>query len=59
MDDTREDRQAIQPVLRQIMMYPLADYDGRMKSTDWSTLPKLPFTAGSAGRPSGSFPKNL
>ena len=57
MDDTREDRQAIQPVLRQIMMYPLADYDGRMKSTDWSTLPKLPFTAGSAGRPSGSFRK--
>jgi hypothetical protein len=42
MDDTPQDRAAIQPVLRQIMMYPLAEYDGRMKSIDWSTIPKLP-----------------
>jgi len=42
MDDTAEDRQAIQPVLRQIMMYPLAEFDGRMKSIDWSTIAKLP-----------------
>jgi hypothetical protein len=42
MDDTAQDRQAIQPVLRQIMMYPLAEYDGRMKSIDWSTIPRLP-----------------
>jgi hypothetical protein len=27
-----EDRRAIQPVLRQIMMYPLSEYDGTMKS---------------------------
>ena len=42
MDDTPEDRQAIQPVLQQIMMYPLSEYDGTMKSIDWSTIPKLP-----------------
>jgi hypothetical protein len=42
MDDTREDREAIQPVLRQIMMYPLAEYDGAMKSIDWGTIRKLP-----------------
>ena len=42
MDDTAEDRKAIQPVLRQIMMYPLAEFDGRMKSIDWSTIAKLP-----------------
>jgi hypothetical protein len=42
MGDTAEDRKAIQPVLRQIMMYPLAEFDGRMKSIDWSTIAKLP-----------------
>jgi hypothetical protein len=42
MDDTLEDRQAIQPVLRQIMMYPVSKYDGTMKSIDWSTIPHLP-----------------
>ena len=45
MDDTPEDRRAIQPVLRQIMMYPLAEYDGTMKSIDWSTIKKLPNAA--------------
>jgi hypothetical protein len=45
MDDTPEDRRAIQPVLRQIMLYPLADYDGRMKSIDWNTIKKLPNAA--------------
>ncbi|MGV1793693.1 DUF1254 domain-containing protein [Rhizobium sp. A37_96] len=45
MDDTAEDRKAIQPVLRQILMYPLAEYDGRMKEIDWSTIKKLPNSA--------------
>ena|SRR5262245_41035233 len=36
MDDTAEDRQAIQPVLQQILLYPLAEYDGTMKSIDWN-----------------------
>ncbi len=42
MDDTREDRKAIQPVLQQIMMYPLAEYDGTLKRIDWNTIKKLP-----------------
>lgn len=41
-DDTPEDKRAIQSVLTGIVMYPLAEYDGRMKSTEWSTLPKVP-----------------
>ncbi|MDF0579257.1 DUF1254 domain-containing protein [Bradyrhizobium yuanmingense] len=49
MDDTSEDRKAIQPVLRQMMMYPLDEFDGTMKSTDWSTLPKLPDPSASGG----------
>ncbi|MCB8821636.1 DUF1254 domain-containing protein [Microvirga rosea] len=45
LDDTAEDRKAIQPVLRQILMYPLAEYDGIMKSIDWSTIKRLPNAA--------------
>lgn len=41
-DDTPEDRRAIQSVLTGIMMYPLAEFDGTMKSTDWANLPKGP-----------------
>jgi hypothetical protein len=46
-DDKPQDKQAIQKVLTGIAMYPLADYDGRMKITEWSKLPKV------AGAPPG------
>jgi hypothetical protein len=59
LDDTAEDRRAIQPLLQQVMMYPLAEYDGMMKSIDWSTIPKLPNPATGEQEmiwvPTGSF----
>lgn len=42
LNDTPEDREAIQPVLNQIMFYPLNQFDGKMKTTDWRKLPKFP-----------------
>jgi hypothetical protein len=42
MDDTAEDRKAIQPVLSQINVYPLSQFDGKMKTKDWSKLPHFP-----------------
>lgn len=42
MDDTAEDRKAIQEIIRSIMMYPLAEFDGKMKTIDWANLPKAP-----------------
>ena len=39
MDDAAEDQKAIQPVLSQIDFYPLSQFDGKMKITDWSKLP--------------------
>jgi hypothetical protein len=42
LDDTPEDHGAIQSVLGQISFYPLSEYDGKMKSTDWSKLPSYP-----------------
>lgn len=42
MDDTPADHAAIQPVLSQIVYYPLSEFDGRMKTKDWSKLPHFP-----------------
>jgi hypothetical protein len=41
--DDSADNQAVQTLLRQIMAYPLAEFDGAMKETDWSDLPVLPW----------------
>jgi len=42
MDDTEADHKAIQPVLSQIVYYPLSEFDGKMKTKDWSKLPHFP-----------------
>jgi hypothetical protein len=49
-DDTAEDKRAVQEVLRGIAMYPLSDFDGKMKTHDWSALPKYPPAPGSEGK---------
>src|SRR5262245_12419546 len=41
-DDTREDGAAVQAAIGGIMFYPLSQFDGKLKSTDWSKLPSLP-----------------
>src|SRR4029079_10985544 len=40
-DDTPEDKEAIQAVLRQVAMYPLSEYDGTFKTIDWQNLPRV------------------
>ncbi len=47
-DDTPEDERAVQAPLRQIVMYPLAEFDGTMKSIDWTKLPQSPTPEGNA-----------
>jgi hypothetical protein len=42
MDDTAEDRKAIQSVINQIVFYPLKDFDGAIKTKDWSKAPAIP-----------------
>ena len=41
-NDTPDDKRAIQAVLPGIMMYPVAEYDGTMKTKDWANLPRAP-----------------
>lgn len=42
MDDTPEDRAAIHSVINQIDIYPVSEFDGKMKTTEWAKLPPLP-----------------
>lgn len=46
LDDTPEDRKAIQSVLNQIMIYPLSKYTGKPQTKDWKKVPHFPAPAG-------------
>ena len=41
-DDTAEDKRRVQAPVAEIMMYPLADFDGTVKRRDWTALPVFP-----------------
>ncbi|HMK21028.1 MAG TPA: DUF1254 domain-containing protein, partial [Terriglobales bacterium] len=45
VNDDPADKQAAQPVINQILAYPLSKYDGRMKTKDWAQIPKFPATS--------------
>lgn len=42
LNDTAEDRQAIQPLINQVMVYPVTQFDGKMKTKDWKKVPTFP-----------------
>lgn len=42
MDDTEEDRAAVKSLLSQVVLYPLNQFDGTMKTKDWTTTPAFP-----------------
>ncbi len=48
-NDSAEDTKAVQPLVSQVMFYPLSQFDGKMKTTDWSKLPSWPVAAGAGG----------
>ena len=41
MDDTDEDRAALQPIINQVMVYPLTEYTGEMKTKNWKEAPAV------------------
>jgi hypothetical protein len=41
-DDTLEDRKAIQPIINQVVAYPLKDFTGTMQTIEWSKVPSIP-----------------
>jgi hypothetical protein len=46
-DDTAEDKQAIQAVINQVVVYPLKDFTGEMKTIAWKSVPDIPGPASS------------
>jgi hypothetical protein len=42
VDDSAEDQKAVQPAISQVVYYPLSEFDGAMKTKDWSKLPHFP-----------------
>jgi hypothetical protein len=48
MDDTLEDRSAIQAVINQINAYPLSAFDGKAKTTEWIKAQKFPGDTGTS-----------
>lgn len=51
-DDSTEDRKVIQPVINQVVMYPLNQFDGKMKTIEWTKLGSIqgPKTTGGETR---------
>lgn len=49
MDDTDEDRAAIQPVVDQVMVYPLTEFTGDMRTKDWADVPSFDAGPSSGG----------
>jgi hypothetical protein len=45
-DDTPEDKRAIQPLLSKVVVYPLSEFDGKMKTKDWKATSAFPAPAG-------------
>jgi hypothetical protein len=52
-DATPEDTAAVQPLISQVMMYPLSKYDGKMKTTDYKKSPDFPLPPEPANAPKG------
>ncbi len=42
MNDTPEDKQAVQPLVNGIVAYPLKEFDGKTRTMEWAKLPPIP-----------------
>jgi hypothetical protein len=58
-DDTPEDKEAVQRVLSQVMVYPLSEFDGTMKTTDWKKTPDFPSQGGGSGETKWVIPEKF
>lgn len=46
LNDTEEDKRAVLPIINQVMAYPLSQFDGKMKTKDWTKVPHFPTPSG-------------
>lgn len=58
-EDSPQDNKAVRALIAGIDMYPLADFDGKMKRRDWSKSPKFPGAAGGDTETKWVFPEKF
>lgn len=58
-DDTPEDKAAIQSVLSQMVVYPLSEFDGTMKTKDWKITPAFPSPSAGSGETKWVIPEKF
>jgi hypothetical protein len=58
-DDTPEDKAAIQPLLSQVVVYPLSQFDGKMKTKDWKNTPIFPAPPSTSGETKWVIPEKF
>ena len=56
LDNTPEDKAAIQPVISQISLYALSEFDGKMKTTDWTKTPEITPKSSGSGETQWVYP---
>jgi hypothetical protein len=58
-DDTPEDKKAIQPLVNQVVAYPLKDFTGKMKTIEWSKVPDIPGPQSTGGETKWVIPEKF
>lgn len=58
-DDTPEDKKAIQPLVNQVVAYPLKDFTGKMKTIEWAGVPNIPGPQSSGGETKWVVPERF
>lgn len=58
-DDTPQDKAAVQTLLNQVLVYPLSEFDGKMKTKDWKKSPAFPAPPGGAGETKWVLPEKF
>lgn len=58
-EDSPQDNKAVQALIAGIDMYPLAEYDGKMKRRDWSKAPVIPGAVGGDTETKWVFPEKF
>jgi len=57
--DDPEDKKAVQSIINQITQYPLSEFDGKMKITDWSKTKSTPPDNSGGGETKWVIPENF
>ena len=59
LNDTAADRSAIRPLIDQVAVYPLTEFDGQMKTMDYAALPHFPAPPSDGGETKWVVPEKF